>query len=52
MKYNIWVFIFDSFDIFYRLTNRRLQTPIEYIFPDFCPWLFSKMIGKKRTRIE
>lgn len=46
-KYNIWVFIWETFEILYKITGLRWQVPIEYFYPDFCPWLFGKMIGVK-----
>lgn len=52
MKYNIWIFIFDSFDLFYKLTGFRLQSPIEVFFPNFCPWLFGKVIGKEGVKLN
>lgn len=52
MKYNIYVFIWDTFELLYSVTGLRWQRPIEYFYPEFGPWLFGKMIGVKGKRIN
>lgn len=52
MKFNIYVFIWDTTEFFYSATGLRLQKPIEYFFPNFSPWLFGKMIGIKGEKIK
>jgi hypothetical protein len=42
-----WKFIWNFCDEFYALTGLRIQAPVEWVFPDFGPWLFGKMIGAK-----
>jgi len=51
MRYNFWVFLWDSFDLFYMVTGLRAQSPIEIFFPEFGHWLFGKMIGRKGVKI-
>jgi len=50
--FNIWVMIWDFTEWFYKVTGFRVQAPIEIFFPDFGPWLFGKIIGKKGEEIE
>ena len=50
--FNVWVFIWESLDLFYSITGLRLQKPIEYFYPNFGPWLFSKIMGKEGTKID
>lgn len=52
MKYNVWCFIWDTFEFLYRFTGLNWQRPIEYFYPDFGPWLFGKMIGSKGKCIK
>ena len=52
MKYNIWVFIWDTTEIVYKYTRIRIQAPIELFFPDFGPWLFGKMMGNEGMEIK
>jgi len=52
VNYNIWRFIWDSFDLFYSITGLRAQVPIEYFYPNLCQWLFAKMTGIKGVRVE
>lgn len=51
MRYNVYAFIWDTFEILYKITGLRWQAPIELVFPEFGPWLFGKMIGQKGTKI-
>jgi hypothetical protein len=44
----VWIFT----ENFYKWTGLRIQSPIEWVFPDFSPWLFGKMIGFKGEKIE
>ena len=44
MKYSFWTFIWETFELLHKFTGKRWQTPIEWIWPEFGPWLFSKML--------
>jgi len=46
-KFNVYLFIWETFEILYRLTGLRWQTPIEFFYPNLGPWLFGKMTGLK-----
>jgi len=52
MKYNIWVFIWDTTEIVHKYTGIDIAAPIEYFYPNFSPWLFGKMIGIKGVKIK
>lgn len=51
MKYNFWVFVWETFELLFKFTGLRWQVPIEYFKPDFGPWLFGKMIGRKGHKV-
>jgi hypothetical protein len=46
-----YAFIWNFCEDFYHMTGLRAQAPIEFFFPDFGPWLFSKMIGTKGEEV-
>jgi hypothetical protein len=42
-RYNVYLFVWETFEVLYEYTGIRWNAPIEYVWPDFSPWLWSKM---------
>jgi len=51
-KFNIWLFIWETFDLLYKFTGLRWQTPIEFFYPNLCSFLWEKITGMKGKRVK